>query len=109
MDKCHTQSSEKVAQERVIVVLPIKLVLITFNDFFFFLILSHQLEWLRGRLNRVSWASFVREFLGNSPAVLAKTLGRLNRRVTNARLTSILLPLFIPENSLSLPATKIDL
>jgi hypothetical protein len=106
MDKCHTQSSEKVAQERVIVVLPIKLVLITFNDFFFFLILSHQLEWLRGRLNRVSWASFVREFLGNSPAVLAKTLGRLNRRV---RLTSILLPLFIPENSLSLPVTKIDL
>jgi hypothetical protein len=64
---------------------------------------------LRGRLNRDSWASFVREFLGNSPAVLTKTLGRLNRRVTNARLTSILLPLFIPENSLSLPATKIDL
>jgi hypothetical protein len=32
MDKCHTQSSEKFAQERVIVVLPIKL--ITFNDFY---------------------------------------------------------------------------
>jgi hypothetical protein len=36
MDKCHTQSSEKIAQERVIVVLPIKLVLITLNDFFLF-------------------------------------------------------------------------
>jgi hypothetical protein len=34
MDYCHTQSSEKFTQERVIVVLPIKLVLITFNDFF---------------------------------------------------------------------------
>ena len=34
MDKCHTQSSEKFAQKRVIVVLPIKIVLITFNDFF---------------------------------------------------------------------------
>jgi len=51
MDYCHTQSSEKFTQKRVIVELPIKLVLITFNDFFlnffFFLILSHQLEWLR--------------------------------------------------------------
>jgi hypothetical protein len=34
MDECHTQSSEKIARERVIVVLPIKLVLIIFNDFF---------------------------------------------------------------------------
>ncbi len=34
MDKCHTQCSEKFAQKRVIVVLPIKIVLITFNDFF---------------------------------------------------------------------------
>ena len=34
MDYCHTQSSEKFTQKRVIVELPIKLVLITFNDFF---------------------------------------------------------------------------